>query len=247
MSTRNDLYLSLCLEQASKSPLHYRHGCIIVRGGKVLGSGFNDFRAGFDGGALKTGQICNRKKQRQRSSATSSFVPFEATGAGTGSNTPLSMHSEMMAIQTALSASPESSAANSSKALSSQKSCFNLSGPSKHSKRLRKQVLKDYVERIFHEADQLHQTNARRAQPSVQPYCFEPGAEVSQSSSEHRALELQQSSRERPSEESEIRVMLGNVFAVCAAPAQGCAFASPSPPTDTLETTQATTRPTAAA
>ena len=54
---KTDNYLTLCLEQASKSPLHYRHGCIIVRGGKVIGQGFNDYRPGFNGGALKTGKI----------------------------------------------------------------------------------------------------------------------------------------------------------------------------------------------
>jgi hypothetical protein len=34
---KTDSYLTLCLEQAAKSALHYRHGCIIVRGGKVIG------------------------------------------------------------------------------------------------------------------------------------------------------------------------------------------------------------------
>ena len=55
MSPRNDTFLSLCLAQAELSPLHYRHGSIIVRGGKVIGQGFNSYRPGFDGGALKTG------------------------------------------------------------------------------------------------------------------------------------------------------------------------------------------------
>ncbi|KAL9059675.1 MAG: hypothetical protein Q9206_001378 [Seirophora lacunosa] len=54
---RNDVYLSLCLEQASLSPLHYRHGCIVVRGGKVIGKGYNDYRSGFNGGARSTGRL----------------------------------------------------------------------------------------------------------------------------------------------------------------------------------------------
>lgn len=57
MSPRTDNYLTLCLDQAEKSPLHYRHGCIIVRGGKVIGQGYNSYRPGFDGGALKTGKL----------------------------------------------------------------------------------------------------------------------------------------------------------------------------------------------
>lgn len=32
---KTDNYLTLCLEQAALSPLRNRHGCIIVRGGKV--------------------------------------------------------------------------------------------------------------------------------------------------------------------------------------------------------------------
>jgi hypothetical protein len=57
---KTDNYLNLCLEQAAKSPLRYRHGAIIVRGGKVIGQGYNDIRDGFDGGALKTGRLSVR-------------------------------------------------------------------------------------------------------------------------------------------------------------------------------------------
>ena len=57
MSPRTDSYLSLCLEQASKSSLHYRHGCIIVSGGKIIGNGYNDYRRGYNGDALKTGKL----------------------------------------------------------------------------------------------------------------------------------------------------------------------------------------------
>ena len=55
--SRNDSYLSLCLEQAAMSPLHYRHGSVIVRGGKVLGKGFNDYRFGYNGGTLSCYQV----------------------------------------------------------------------------------------------------------------------------------------------------------------------------------------------
>jgi deoxycytidylate deaminase len=54
---KTDNYLALCLEQAAHSPLHYRHGAIIVRGGKVIGQGFNDYRRGFDGGALRRARL----------------------------------------------------------------------------------------------------------------------------------------------------------------------------------------------
>jgi len=56
---KTDNYLTLCLEQAAKSPLHYRDGYIIVRDAKVIGQGYNDYRPGFNGGALKHGRIVN--------------------------------------------------------------------------------------------------------------------------------------------------------------------------------------------
>jgi deoxycytidylate deaminase len=54
---KTDNYLNLCLDQATKSSLRYRHGAIVVRGGKVIGQGYNDYRSGFDGGALKSGRL----------------------------------------------------------------------------------------------------------------------------------------------------------------------------------------------
>ncbi|KAH8594291.1 hypothetical protein B0O99DRAFT_687931 [Bisporella sp. PMI_857] len=57
MSTRNDTYLSLCIARAELSPLGYRHGAIIVRGGKAISQSFNTYRPGFDDGTLKTGVL----------------------------------------------------------------------------------------------------------------------------------------------------------------------------------------------
>lgn len=136
--TKSDHYLSLCLSQAAHSPLHYRHGCIIVRGGKVIGAGHNDYRPGYDGGALKTGVL-----PKQRSSSTKhpkpkrkpkkndgnnhglqaapapqpavghTFTPFEEMRGGGGgygkhATAPFSMHAEMMAVADAVSRSSSS-------------------------------------------------------------------------------------------------------------------------------------------
>ncbi|KAL1610001.1 hypothetical protein SLS60_001666 [Paraconiothyrium brasiliense] len=159
---KTDNYLNLCLEQAANSPLRYRHGCIIVRGGKVIGQGFNDHRAGFDGGALKTGRLpirsldsvalaelkkkhkLKRNTKNLRDENVTPFTPFEAMGGGKLANTPLSMHSEMMAIHSALSASTTLV----SMAVSSQKPYFKLSGGSKRKARLRRDAVKTYVETI---------------------------------------------------------------------------------------------------
>lgn len=123
---KTDNYLALCLEQAANSPLHYHHGSIIVRGGKVIGQGYNDYRTGFNGGALKTGQIGNSgtdteswriSKQQQHPHSKSkskpkpspnvrgTFTPFEAMSGNNHADAPLSMHSEMMAVHSALSQS----------------------------------------------------------------------------------------------------------------------------------------------
>ncbi|KAK1067866.1 hypothetical protein LTR12_013492 [Friedmanniomyces endolithicus] len=162
---KTDNYLTLCLEQAAKSTLHYRHGCIIVRGGKVIGQGYNDYRPGYEGGALKHGKIAkcgldgpamaelkekmkkqkNRPKEQQRHpQSRDTFVPCEGTGGGHQANVPLSMHSEMMAIHSALAAS----GTMSSTALASEKPCFKLPRSDKRKARLRAEALKRYVETV---------------------------------------------------------------------------------------------------
>ncbi|GAB7323732.1 hypothetical protein MBLNU13_g07198t1 [Cladosporium sp. NU13] len=167
---KTDNYLTLCLEQAAKSPLHYRHGCIIVRGGKVIGQGHNDYRPGFDGGALKHGRVAGsalngaalaemkaKLKERKENKAKPKsnqhppqpprqLAAFEKVGTGGGvhANTPLSMHSEMMAIHSAISTS--SNLACSS--FSHDKPFFKLPRGDKKKERLRRDVLQNYVERI---------------------------------------------------------------------------------------------------
>jgi len=185
---RTDNYLNLCLDQAAKSPLRYRHGAIIVRGGKVIGQGYNDYRTGFDGGALKTGllplrsldgpAIAELKKKKLKSKKElivddavgppKTFTPFEmTTGGGKLANTPLSMHSEMMAIQSALSAA----SCSVSSAVSSQKPCFKLSGDSKRKARLRREAVKLYVETVCKFAAEQH-----TGESSVQEWRFDQSA-----------------------------------------------------------------------
>ncbi|CAK1359835.1 unnamed protein product [Cercospora beticola] len=161
---KTDNYLSLCLEEAAKSPLHYRHGAIVVRGGKVIGRGHNDYRPGFNGGALKTGRIAsgaelkkklkgkqkckqdNQQHQQHQQQSHGTFVPFENANPGGGHsvNQPLSMHSEMMAIYTALNAS----STLSSTTFSREKPCFKLPRADKRKARLRRAVLEAYVKAV---------------------------------------------------------------------------------------------------
>lgn len=197
---KTDNYLTLCLEQAANSPLRYRHGCIIVRGGKVIGQGYNDYRAGFNGGALKTGRLptssqngsaiaalkkkhkLKRRPKNERESksdpqevTTKTFTPFESMrgmGGGKHANTPLSMHSEMMAIHSAISAS----STLASIAVSSQKPYFKLSGDSKRRARLQREAIKAYVEIVCTAALDQSAAEQRNAPQQVQQWRFEATA-----------------------------------------------------------------------
>ncbi len=169
MSPRTDSYLSLCLEQAIKSPLHYRHGCIIVRGGKVIGQGYNDHRPHFDGGAKRLAPFsafnspavaaldqknkCRSKAvseksklSKQNESSSETHMPCGDTKGGNLANTPLSMHSEMMAIHSALSfSSTLASQASTRSAQWLQKPSLKLPGRAKRGLRL--QNIKAYINR----------------------------------------------------------------------------------------------------
>ncbi|KAI4693356.1 uncharacterized protein J4E88_001727 [Alternaria novae-zelandiae] len=175
---KTDNYLNLCLEQAAKSPLRYRHGAIIVRGGKVIGQGYNDHRSGFDGGALKTGRLPLRSSTKRElgipeGHVNKTFTPFESMGGGGKlANTPLSMHSEMMAIHSALSAS----STLASSAVSSEKPCFKLSGDSKRKSRLRREAINSYVKAICEAALAQSTAASGNAQSGVQEWRFESSA-----------------------------------------------------------------------
>ena len=206
MSPRTDSYLSLCLEQASKSSLHYRHGCIVVRGGKVIGQGYNDRRPGFSGcGTLKSGRLANgasnspalmalklsnsksksKSKQSYQGEGTVSMDLASTDTSELGvvglANSPLSMHSEMMAIQSALSLSSNTASYGSarSSALLQKPGLSKLSSRSKRELRLRN--LKSYVDAVCDEAlaaKASKRTTGMRCsgEQHVQPCQFEPSA-----------------------------------------------------------------------
>ena len=153
MSPRQDAYMSLCLEQAAKSPLHYRHGCIIVRGGKVIGRGFNHYRPGFNGGALKDGRIklagdvSPQKTKRKHKAHAGKGLPA-GNGGDSDANMALSMHSEMMAIRSALSLSSHHSGASARASVWYDTPCFKLPGHNRREHRLRNGKIRQYVEKI---------------------------------------------------------------------------------------------------
>jgi hypothetical protein len=158
MSPRQDTYLTLCLELASKSPLHYRHGCIIVRGGKVVGSGFYHYRPGFDGGHPKNGRTKGNRhigqqdiKPKRKSGARNEASC--ACGGGLDANMALSMHSKMMAIRSTLSLSSHQSGASARATAWYATARFKLPGGGKREHKLRKENIWKYVEMVYETAD----------------------------------------------------------------------------------------------
>lgn len=182
MSPRQDTYLSLCLEQASKSPLHYRHGCIIVRGGKVIGRGFNHYRPGFNGGALKNGRTkespqLTKHKVNQKHNSGSMNEPLSKYGGGVDANMALSMHSEMMAIRSALSLSSHDCGASARSTAWYDAPPFKLPGHDKREYKLRREKIRQYVERVCEAAEKSEgkiDSGTLLAQNDM--WRFEPGA-----------------------------------------------------------------------
>lgn len=154
---KSDLYLNLCLEQAALSPLNYRHGCVVVKGGKVIGQGYNDHRPGYDGGSvLKTGALSktacpmevHKPGEPDPPMSKNSCRPIESLaalrGGGHHANSRLSMHSEMMAVNSALTSSNTLAAST----VSHLKPCFKLPGDTKRKRALRRENISAYVQSI---------------------------------------------------------------------------------------------------
>ena len=204
--SRNDMYLSLCLEQAAMSPLHYRHGSVIVRGGKVIGKGFNDYRSGYNGGTLSSGQLNSASaingpairalKEKNKGNAGNKQLrnvklldkpthSFNAsandvlrTGGSCLASSPLSMHSEMMAINSALSLSSNIACQGTARTTQwLQKPCFKL--PSRSKRRDRLQRLKAYADAVYNEVSAHNYAALERCGMSkVQGSRFEPCSDV---------------------------------------------------------------------
>lgn len=173
MSSKTN-YLGHCLELAERSPLYHRHGCVVVKGGRIIGRGFN--KPSLSGGAVKTGTLRTggspssidaemkskhrKSKHKQKDGLPNPFsnnsnpakqqalddgASFQPFEAGGGfSNTPLTVHSEMAAIMDVL----QKSTTLSSKALSCEKPPNKLPG-SKRKDPKWKDVASAYVERFF--------------------------------------------------------------------------------------------------
>lgn len=142
---KSDFYLNLCLEQAARSPIHFSHGCVVVKGGKVIGQGYNDYRPAYDGASvLKTGVLPKAPCCPLGPGRLPDHALADHRGGGGGghhANARLSMHSEMMAINSALKASATLAAST----LPSLRPTFKLPGDTKRKRALRRGRLAAYV------------------------------------------------------------------------------------------------------
>ena len=75
---KTQFYLSQCADAASKSPMCFTLGAVLVKGGKVISSGYNHHRPHYDGAEVRT----------------------------RGHRKPVSMHAEMHAIFSLTGMSP---------------------------------------------------------------------------------------------------------------------------------------------
>jgi hypothetical protein len=157
-----------------------------VRGGKVIGRGFNDYRPGFNGGGiLKTGKLAADASsspailalKQRRKSKSKHFSPDEFSlllngesmehsdlgGGGYLANSPLSMHSEMMAIQSALSLSSNTASYGSARSSTLMQNPGLYKLPARGKRQLRLQNLKDYVDTVCGEIIAAKIQGAKRA------------------------------------------------------------------------------------
>ena len=51
---KTQFYLSQCAEAASKSPMCFTLGAVMVKGGKIISSGYNHHRPHYDGAEVRT-------------------------------------------------------------------------------------------------------------------------------------------------------------------------------------------------
>lgn len=201
--------------------MYHSHGAIVVvRGGKVIGQGFNEARSGFDGGALKTGSIAGGPLKLKGTTegrlldildgdfdttkgvSHKSHFPFENVGGGNNINAPLTMHSEMMAILSTLS----DSATMLPRTTSSEKAYFKQPGLSKRKAILRDRGLKIFTKAVIYKAVAVtEQFNQECGSAEVQKWHLEEqhegrGAErQGQGPRDQRAVSSIEECRERPS------------------------------------------------
>lgn len=180
-----------------------------MHGGKVIGQGYNDYRSGFSGGALKTDRLPLRNQgapsvatltkrpelkfkfglEDEEQLTAKTFTPSEhLTGGGNLTKTPLSMHPEIMAIHFAQS----SSNTMVSSAVASDKPCSQLLGDSKRKARSRRDAVRSYVETVCKAALVQSTAKSRHGKVEVQQWRFEESPSRPKYTEPHSSYQVEQ-------------------------------------------------------
>ena len=64
--SKSQFYLSECVQIASKSPMYFTLGAIMVKGGKIISRGYNHYRPHYDGGEIATHGFRKVSNQKSR-------------------------------------------------------------------------------------------------------------------------------------------------------------------------------------
>lgn len=88
---KTQFYLSQCAEAASKSPMCFTLGAVMVKGGKVISSGHNHHRPHYDGAEV-------HKQGHRKVSFSLSPFPLAKIDVYIIITQPVSMHAEMHVI-----------------------------------------------------------------------------------------------------------------------------------------------------
>ncbi|WFC98187.1 hypothetical protein MYAM1_000911 [Malassezia yamatoensis] len=100
---RGDKMRNAATQEALRSPMRYRHGAVVTKGGKILAQGHNHIRTGFSG-PLSAHETILLPGRAASASTCCSDAPESSSGSARGSfsSSYFSMHAEMHAIYSTL-------------------------------------------------------------------------------------------------------------------------------------------------
>ncbi|WFC93987.1 hypothetical protein MBRA1_000614 [Malassezia brasiliensis] len=100
---RGDKMRNAATQEALRSPMRYRHGAVVTKGGKIIARGHNHIRTGFSGPLSAHETIVLPKHAQNDAHCCASYTDEEAPAPRPGlASSYFSMHAEMHAIHTIL-------------------------------------------------------------------------------------------------------------------------------------------------
>ncbi|WFD42265.1 hypothetical protein MPSI1_000906 [Malassezia psittaci] len=99
---RGDKMRNAATQEALRSPMRYRHGAVVTKGGKILAQGHNHIRTGFSGPLSAHETILLPGRAASASTCCSDAPESSSNARGSYSSSYFSMHAEMHAIYSTL-------------------------------------------------------------------------------------------------------------------------------------------------